>query len=159
MRRNSLAARNTRTLILGVMLVLVSAGMIYMHFTRQKITTASDLKIVRGPFLGCFSGSRNDYCDISLEADYNTYHIPAAFLRCFDKDSFLSKVHTDDPLALLVNRKLIVFSVADKSEGFLNADSAIAIYNGPFDIWKGTFLFLVGGVFVIRGVVANRNRT
>ena len=153
MKRN----RKGRSLILGVMLILVSLGMFYVHFTRQKVTTTSDLKTVRGPFLNCFSGSRNNYCDISLEADYDTYHIPASFLRCFDKDGFLSNVHTGDPLALLVNDKLVVFSVANKSTNFLNADSTIAIYNGVLDVSKAIVLFLVGIGFVIWGVVGGRN--
>ena len=151
--------RNARRLLVGVIVVLLSVAMLYSHVTRQKITTASDLKMVRGPFLGCFSGTRNNYCDISLQADYDTYRVPSDFLRCFDKDNFQSTVHSGDPLTILINNKHVVFSIADASKSFLNADSTIAIYNGSLDIWKGMLLFLVGTVFVIWALVADRNRS
>lgn len=151
--------RNARRLILGIVSLLLSAAMLYSHATRQKITTASDLKTVRGPFLGSFSGSRNNYCDISLQADDCTYHVPSDFLRCFDKDGFQSTVHTGDPLTILINKRFVVFSIADASKSFLDADSTIAIYNGSVDIWKAVFFFLVGTVFIIWSLVPHRNRS
>lgn len=150
--------RNTRLLIIGLILVLISAAMIYTHITRPKITTTSDLKTVRGPFLGCHSGTRGNYRDITLEADYDKYRIPADFLRCFDEHSFQTTVHGGDPLTLLVNNKLDIFSLSDKSRTFLNADSTIAIYNGSIDIWKGMVLFLIGAGLVAWAVVGDRNR-
>ncbi len=150
---------NARMLVIGVIAVLISAGMICAHFTRQKITTASDLKTVRGPFLRCYSSTRGNDFDIKLKADYDIYSIPANFLRCFDEDSFRSVVHDGDPLTLLVNNKLVIFSLSDKTGTFLNTDSTIPIYNGSLDIWKGLLVFLMGISIVIGAVIADRNRT
>lgn len=151
--------QNARRLLVGVFVILVSVAMLYSHATRQKVKTASDLKTVRGPFLESYSSTRNNYCDISLQADYSTYRVPSDFLRCFDKGGFQSTVHPGDPLTILINNKSMVFSIADASKSFLNTDSTIAIYNSGLDIWKGLLLFLVGIVLVIWSLFPNRNRS
>lgn len=153
-------AKTAQLMVCGAFVIIVSVCIFCVHFTRQKITSVSDLETVHGPlqrysFRDGARGTHSYY--IFLEGDNNRYQIPADFLGCFDKDGFESTAVAGDVLTIAFNKRFFVFSVFDSKRSYLAADSAIAEYNGGTDIRVSIFLFIIGSAVLAGGLIRQRN--
>jgi hypothetical protein len=151
---------NDGLLIAGTAFIFVSLACFSRQLTQQKITRPSDLETVQDKishysFVNGYRGTR--YYDIFLAGGTTPYKIPAEFLRCFDKSSFESKVHSGDVLKLSFNKRLWVFSIADTNRSYLPTDSTIEIYNKSA-IQVGLWLFSLGIVSLIGRYLRDRNK-